>query len=164
MKLSGIERRAARRGRNRSMVDLNLVSLIDIFTILIFFLLSNTTEVEVLPSTKAVRLPESRSDTKAHDTVVVVVNQSEILVDGRHVASVADAMNAPDELIAPLQAALEQQAKRVPVLPENAAANQTVTIMGDKAIPYDLLRRVMKTCAKANYSNVSFAVQRNTET
>ena len=158
MKLSGIERRAARRGRNRSMVDLNLVSLIDIFTILIFFLLSNTTEVEVLPSTKAVRLPESRSDTKAHDTVVVVVNQSEILVDGRHVASVADAMNAPDELIAPLQAAL------VPVLPENAAANQTVTIMGDKAIPYDLLRRVMKTCAKANYSNVSFAVQRNTET
>ena len=41
MNLSPIQKRAERRTRNLSLVDLNLVSLIDIFTILIFFLLSN---------------------------------------------------------------------------------------------------------------------------
>jgi len=53
MKLSPLQKRAARHARNKFSVDLNLVSLIDIFTILIFFLLANASEVEVLPSTKA---------------------------------------------------------------------------------------------------------------
>ena len=59
MNRSPLEKRAARKDRNKSMMDLNLVSLIDIFIILIFFLLTNASEVEVLPSSRAVRLPES---------------------------------------------------------------------------------------------------------
>jgi biopolymer transport protein TolR len=163
MKLTGLQKRAAHKERNKSMVDLNLVSLIDIFTILIFFLLSNTTEVEVLPSTKAVRLPESHADKTPKDTVVVIVDQTDIVVQGRKVATVADAMKSDDDLIAPLQAELELQSKRT-IRAADAKENQTVTIMGDKDISYELLRRVMKTCSKANYSEVSFAVQRKNET
>src|SRR5262249_24737148 len=107
MKLSPIQRRAERQGRNKSMVDLNLVSLIDIFTILIFFLLANASEVEVLPSAKAVRLPESTAEKSPKETVVVVVSNEDILVQGRKVASVADAMKAEGDLIEPLKTELD---------------------------------------------------------
>lgn len=158
MKLSPIQKRAERQGRNKSMVDLNLVSLIDIFTILIFFLLANASEVEVLPSAKAVRLPESTAEKSPKETVVVVVSNEDILVQGRKVATVAEAMKAEGDLIAPLKAELDFQAGRQLIRKEKEPKNQAITIMGDKDIPYRLLRKIMVTCARANYSDLSFAV------
>jgi len=156
--LTPVEKRAARRDRNKSMVDLNLVSLIDIFTILIFFLLANASEVDVLPSSKAVHLPESIAEKSPKPTVVVTVSDQDILVQGRRVASVAEAMNSDSDIIEPLKAELDIQASRQVVRKEHAADARAITIMGDKAIPYRLLRKVMVTCARANYSNISFAV------
>ena len=160
MKLTPRQKRSERRSRNQTMVDMNLVSLIDVFTILIFFLLSNSGGVETLPSPKSVKLPESFAAVAPRETLVVVVSGTEILVDGRKVSSVQDAMAGPDDLIAPLKAELDLvQANRQVVRAENAAQGKAVTIMGDKDIPYQLLRRVMATCAKANFSDVSFAVR-----
>jgi len=156
--LSPVEKRATRRNRNKSMVDLNLVSLIDIFTILIFFLLANASGVEVLPSSKAVWLPESIAEKSPKPTVVVTVSDQDILVQGRRVASVAEAMNSDSDVIEPLKAELDIQASRQVVRKEHEADARAITIMGDKAIPYRLLRKVMVTCARANYSNISFAV------
>ena len=42
---------------------------------------------------------------------------------------------------------------------ENEAQSKSVTIMGDKDIPYQLLRKVMLTCARADFADVSFAVR-----
>lgn len=160
MALTPLQKRAARKARNQTMVDMNLVSLIDVFTILIFFLLSNSAEVEVLPPTKAVQLPESSAEESPRDTLVVMVSGQEIVVGTRVVALVADVLAAPTDLIAPLKAELdEQQRQRQVVRQENAARAQAITIMGDKNIPYQLLRKVMFTCARANYSDVSFAVR-----
>ncbi|HYA47132.1 MAG TPA: biopolymer transporter ExbD [Burkholderiales bacterium] len=158
MKLSPLQKRAERHARNRSLVDLNLVSLIDIFTILIFFLLANASEVEVLPSTKAVRLPESTAEKTPKVTVVVVVSNEDILVQGRKVISVSQALNANSDLIEPLKAELDYHAGRQLVRKEQETRNKAVTIMGDKEIPYRLLRKIMVTCARANYSDLSFAV------
>jgi len=156
--LTPLQRRQVRRSRNAPLVDMNLVSLIDIFTILIFFLLSNSTEVQVLSSSKAVRLPESVAERSPKETVVVVVNNEDILVQGHKVASVAEAMASDGDLIPPLKAELDLQASHALVRKENTPENQPITILGDKAIPYRLLRKVMYTCARANYSEVSFAV------
>jgi biopolymer transport protein ExbD len=158
MKLSPLEKRAARRARNKFSVDLNLVSLIDIFTILIFFLLANASEVEVLPSTKAVRLPESTAEKSPKETLVVLVNNQDIVVQGRKVSSVSEAMNADSDLIGPLKAELDIQAGRALIRKEKEVRNKAITIMGDKEIPYRLLRKIMVTCARANYSDISFAV------
>jgi len=160
MKHTPLERRAMRKARNQSLVDMNLVSLIDIFTILIFFLLSNTAEIQALPNSKAVKLPESVADQSPKETVVVIVNDSDILVQGRKVASVAEAMSTQEDMIGPLKAELDIQASHEVIRRENAQENKPITIMGDKNIPYRLLRKVMYTCARANYSEVSFAVQR----
>jgi biopolymer transport protein ExbD len=157
---SPLDKRIERRERNHSGVDLNLVALIDIFTILIFFLLSNMAEVQALPSSKAVQLPLSSADKAPKETVVVVVNDTDIVVDGRRVAAVADVLRSDDDVIAPLKAELDVLAGRRVVRQENAEAGQAITIMGDKDIPYRLLRKVMVTCARANFSDVAFAVQR----
>ena len=139
-------------------MDLNLVSLIDIFTILIFFLLANASEVEVLPSTKAVRLPESTAEKTPKETVVVLVSSQDIVVQGRKVSSVSEAMKAEGDVIEPLKAELDFQAGRALIRKEKEAKNKAITIMGDKEIPYRLLRKIMVTCARANYGDISFAV------
>ncbi len=159
-----LEKRAQRRQRNKTLVDLNLVSLIDIFTILIFFLLANASDVEILPNTKAVKLPESTAEKTPKETVVVVVNDEDIVVQGRKVASVVDVLNSSIEIIEPLQTELELQSGRT-VINQDAKdkANKDITIMGDKEIPYKLLRKVMVTCAHANYSNIAFAVLKKEE-
>ena len=163
MKMTPRERRAERRSRNQNMVDMNLVSLIDVFTILIFFLLSNSGGVETLPSPKAVKLPESVAQTQPRDTVVVVISGTEIIVDGRKVANVADVIDAPDDMIEGLKAELDLQANRQVIRKENEAKGRQLTIMGDKDIPYRLLRKVMYTSARANFADVSFAVRQRYE-
>ena len=163
MKLTPRQRRAEHKNRNKTMVDMNLVSLIDVFTILIFFLLSNSGGVETLPSPKAVHLPESVAEKAPRETVIVVVSGTEILVGGRRIASVAEVMATEGDLIAPLKAELEQQAGRVVIRKENEADAKRLTIMGDKDIPYRLLRKIMFTGARANFADVSFAVRQRFE-
>ena len=156
MKLTPIQKRAARNARHGNSLDMNLVSLIDVFTILIFFLLSNS-GVETLPAA-SVHLPESTAKQDPKETVVIVVNATEITVDGLKVADVAPLANATDDLIPGLKAQLDVVSARPVALAENAAQAHSVTIMGDKDIPYQLLRKVMYTAALADFTNVSFAV------
>ena len=164
MTMTPRERRAERKTRSGTMVDMNLVSLIDVFTILIFFLLSSASGVEVLTSAKAVKLPISTADTTPKETVVLVVAGDDILVEGRRIASVAQVQGSSDELIAPLQAELTVQASRRAVKATTQAAieakGRAITIMADKDIPYSLLRKLMATCARAEFNDVSFAVRR----
>jgi biopolymer transport protein ExbD len=149
----------ARNHKKHRGVGLNLVSLMDIFTILVFFLLVNSSEVEVLPNNKAVHLPQSIAEEKPRETVIVTITGDDILVQGRAVASVAAARAAKGGLIEPLRAALVDQAGRT--LRRQGGDNQLppeVTIVGDKAISYHLLKKVMATCTRANYGAISLAV------
>ncbi len=157
-KPTGIQKRAERKERNKMSMDMNLVSLIDIFTILLFFLLSSAAGVEVLTSSKAVNLPASSSDKLPKETLVIVVAGQDILVDGRKVTTVSEALAVKGDEIAPLKAELALHAAKQVVREDNRAQSRAVTIMGDRDIPYALLRKVMATAARADFSEVSFAV------
>ncbi len=165
--LTPLEKRAQRKARNNTAMDMNLVALIDVFTILIFFLLSSASGVETLVSPKAVSLPLANTNQAPKDTVVLVVAGDEILAGGRRVALVSEVMASPDDLIPGLKAELDLLASRQAVRAENrdriASDGQAVTIMADKTVPYQLLRKVMATCARANFSDVSFAVRQRLE-
>jgi biopolymer transport protein ExbD len=163
MQMTPLERRKERKSRNQTMVDMNLVSLIDVFTILIFFLLSNVGGVETIASPRAVKLPESHSDKAPRETVLVVVTGSEILVGSKVVANVAEAQAVDGDLIAPLKAELDLQMGRQVIRKENEADSKRLTVMGDKDIPYRLLRKVMFTGARAGFTDVSFAVRQRFE-
>jgi biopolymer transport protein TolR len=163
MKLTPIQKRAERKSRNDHGLDMNLVALIDIFTILIFFLMSST-GIEVLSSARAVKLPESTAEKTPRETVVITISATDIVVDGRKVASVSEALASEGDLIASLKAELDLQANRQTIRKENEAQAKAVTIMGDKAIPYRLLRKVMYTAARANFADVAFAVTQKAAT
>jgi len=160
MKMSDRAKRMARRNKKgKRTVMLNLVSLMDIFTILVFFLLVNSQQVEVLPNAKDLELPQSIAEQKSRETVVIMVTDEQILVQGRVVANVADVIEQDDLVIAGLKTALQSQTDRV--LRRDAMdniADREVTIMGDKALPYSLLKRVMATCMAADYGKISLAV------
>lgn len=150
--------------RNRRRVGLNLVSLMDIFTILVFFLLVNSSDVQEMPSHKAIKLPESVAEQKPRETVTVMVTADDILVQGRRVAGTADALAAEALVIEPLKAALEDQARRRLAGSDDPEASRgEVTVMGDRSIPYRILKRVMATVTEAGYGQVSLAVTRKGE-
>jgi biopolymer transport protein ExbD len=156
MKLS---RRAKRmkqhhsRGKDRTAV-LNMVSLMDIFTILVFFLLVNATSAEVLPSPQNINLPNSVSEKLPLQNLVIAVSQDDIRIQGKFVMSVKDALNNQQKTIKPLFDALRLKA----FTEKGMTDKQGVTIMGDKEIPYTLLKKIMLTCSGAKFGNISFAV------
>lgn len=145
--------------RHKGAGALNLVSLMDIFTILVFFLLVNSSDVETLPNAKDLQLPESIAEDKANETVVILIGETDIIVQGTPVARVADVMATKGNNIPALRQALLSQNDRV--LRRSAKmdiAGREVTIMGDKDIPYRLLKKVMATCTQSDYGRISLAV------
>lgn len=145
--------------RHKAGGGLNLVSLMDIFTILVFFLLVHSGDAEVLQSSTEVELPESISETKPRETVVVLVTHDEVLVQGEVVSRVTEIMARNALIIPELKAALQSQNDRV--LSQDTredTANREVTILGDRELPYSLLKKIMATCTDADYGQLSLAV------
>jgi biopolymer transport protein TolR len=157
--MTAAEKRAHRRARSGAHMDMNLVALIDVFTILIFFLLSSS-GVETLISPKAVDLPIASAEKEPETTVLLVVSGDDILVEGRRVASVAEVNAAQGDSIPGLEAELKLLGQRSVVLAANKTEQQAVTIMADRQMPYSLLRKLMVSCARANFADVSFAVRK----
>jgi len=131
----------------------------DIFTILVFFLLVNSSDVETLPNAKELQLPESIAEQKAKETVVILIGEEDLIVQGTPVAKISDVMRIKGNDIPALRQALKSQNDRV--LRREAKddiAGREVTIMGDKEIPYRLLKKVMATCTQSDYGQISLAV------
>jgi len=162
MFMNRAERMNRHHARHKRGAALNLVSLMDIFTILVFFLLVNSSDVEVLPNAKDIQLPESTAEAKARENVVILVTDDEILVQGRVVSRVADALANEGLVIPELKAELVSQASRSLLADVDDGASREVTIMGDREIPYHLLKRIMATCTDADYGRLSLAVLQKT--
>jgi len=160
MKQSMHARRMARHHRrSKSQPKLNLVSLMDIFTILVFFLLVNSSDVEVLQNNKSIKLPESVADKQPQDNLIVMVSNEDIIINGRVIATIPAVTASADEEIAALKQELDYLAARKPYASdEERQKGRDVTIMGDSALPYTLLKKIMTTCAKSEYRNISLAV------
>lgn len=148
--------------RSKRSASLNMVSLMDIFTILVFFLLVSSSTVQDLPNAKNIKLPESISDKMPKETIVIMVSDTDIVVQGRKIADVSRVKRANRPEITSLKKELEYQASRQIVKkgPDGKPLPRQVTIMGNKAIPYKLLKKIMYTCTRANYTNISLAVMR----
>ncbi|MEO1245246.1 MAG: biopolymer transporter ExbD [Pseudomonadota bacterium] len=153
-------RRIRRMSRNRVKIGkMNLTSLMDVFTILVFFLLVNSGSVEIMEAPKTVVLPESRVEAKPRETVVIFISPDEVVVQGQAVMRVADILENDSLTIAPVSERLQELGQRV-LGPNTAlvAESQEVTILADKSVPFDVIRKVMSTCTEGGYENVSLAV------
>ncbi len=143
--------------RQNGVVTLNLVSLTDFFTILLVFLLASSSETEVLTMNSSIKLPESTSHQSPEDRMVISVSNDQIVVNSRRVADVTEMKPNQTGLIAGLEQELREEGKRRGEVPANGF---DVTVMGDREIPYWLLKRIMMTCQATDFANVSLAVNR----
>lgn len=140
--------------RKDRIASLNMVSLMDIFTILVFFLLVTSSDSDSLPSSKAINLPASTTDKLPKKTLVVMVNEKNIQINGENIIPTTIAINNGKTVIPELARLLIQRAKNEPVKKKR----YNITVMGDKKIPYKLLKKIMLTCAATKYANISLAV------
>jgi biopolymer transport protein ExbD len=146
-------------GGSEAGSHMTLVPFIDMLMIMVVFLLVHTSDVDVLPNSKNISIPESISDKKPVPSVVVMITKDDLLVDGRSVAKLADVIASTDAVIQPLKQALQSQADIVLAdAAKQDIADREVTILGDKQTPYSVLRKVMATCTDADYGKVSLAV------
>jgi biopolymer transport protein ExbD len=143
--------------RNRNESELNLIPMIDILSVLVSFLLVYSTEVEVVQNTKGIEIPESIVTSKPRETVVVTLTKDELFVQGERVASIAEVRASPDLIIAPLRAALVRPRIIGQAMADREIAEREVTVLADKSLPYEVLKKVMSTCTDADFGRISFA-------
>jgi len=143
--------------KHRKTGTLNLVSLMDIFTILVFFLMVNSSEVEVLQTSSKIKLPDSTSEQQPENRLVISISQDDLVLQGRPVARVADLLDPSVTVIDGLKTELEYQASRKAEMPEGGFE---ITIMGDRELPYWLLKKVMLTCQTTDFARISLAVNK----
>ena len=127
-------------------------------TILVVFLLAHTAEVDILPNTKNISIPQSLSERKPSAAVVVMITKDSLYVDGVLVGSLREVVANQGPFFAPLKTALLAQNERSLRGAQTDIAKREVTIMGDKSTPYSVLKKIMLTCSEAEYGKVSFAV------
>ena len=154
-------RRIKRMARNRPKITkMNLTSLMDVFTILVFFLLVNSATTEVLEAPKQIKLPDSAIETKPRETVVIFVSPREVLVQGEPVALVADilAQDSQQPVAGIGERLNELTASIIGINTQVVAESQEVTILADKSVPFNVVKKVMSTCTSEGYTRISLAV------
>ena len=159
-------RRMKRMSRNLSnaVPKMNLSSLMDVFTILVFFLLVNSATTEVLETPKQITLPASTVEDKPRETVVVFVSPEQVTVQGE-VATTVDAILSETSVEIPAIAARLQDLRQsvIGTSTQAVAQSQEVTVLADRSVPFEIVKRVMSTCTGQGYTKISLAVMQASE-
>ena len=157
LKLSGRKKRMEHFKSLHSRTGLNLVSLMDIFTILVFFLLVSS-DSQQLPNSKDITLPTSIAKKSPKEALVIAITKTDILVQGKKVSNIFHVLNSDTEIIEELESELKYRATRQVFSSQvEKLSGYSITIMGDENISYQLLRKILTTCRKANFTRISFA-------
>lgn len=158
MEMSRRAKRMERHHARNKQPALNLVSLMDVFTILVFFLLVSSSNVQQLPKKKDIRLPVSVATKAPKETLIISITQKNILVQGKDVGTIQQVISNELPLIDALEEELKFQASKSRLQSDvDKKKGRSVTIMGDENIPYELLRKILATCREANYTQIAFA-------
>ena len=138
---------------------LNMVPLMDVFTILVFYLLVNSSSSDVMEPPKSINLPASFVDSKPRETVSVIVTEYKILVQGEYVISTADVVSTTEpEILAIMQRLVELRKRVIGISEKTVTDSGEVTVLADKTIPFEILNKVMSSCTHAGYEKISLAV------
>ena len=153
-------RRMRRMGRSkRKITGLMLTPLMDVFTILVFFLLFHSGSGTVLDTPKQIKLPESIVETKPKETVVIMVSPEMVMVQGEAVISTPALLQDRIITVGVIAARLKQLERNViGISTKTVAESKEVTILADKTIPFKVLKKIMSTCTASGYERISLAV------
>ncbi len=88
----------------------------------------------------------------------MMITKGDLFVQGERVATVADVQASKESIIGPLRDALKRPLLVGKEMTERDLAQREITVMADKSLPYDVLKKVMATCTDADYGKISLAV------
>jgi biopolymer transport protein ExbD len=147
-------------GRNRGKVaGLNLTPLMDVFTILVFFLLFHSSGGDILDVPKQIKLPDSVVESKPRETIVIMVSPEAVLVQGEAVIGTPELLDDRIQSVAGIAARLTQLERNViGISTKTVAESKEITILADKTIPFKVLKKIMSTCTASGYGRISLAV------
>ena len=153
-------RRMKRMARSRRKITgLNLTPLMDVFTILVFFLLFHSSGGDIVETPKQIKLPDSVVETKPRETVVIMVSPEVVLVQGEAVISTPELMDDRISSVAVITERLTQLERNIiGISTKTVAESKEVTILADKTIPFKVLKKIMSTCTDSGYGRISLAV------
>ena len=151
------------RKRKRTVTfTLRLTSMIDMFTILLVFLLKNyATENQIPVVANDLRLPSSTALKAPETTSVIGLTREWILLDGAKMAKISDVLKSNNLLIKNLYLDLKAKrliSERLSTLDAKMKFRGEITFQGDKDIPFQLLKKVMYTCGQVGYNAMQLAV------
>jgi biopolymer transport protein ExbD len=149
-------------GKRSVFADLNVTPLVDMFVILVLFLIANfSASGEVLSMSKDVVLPEAANTEELQLAPAVLVSKEQIILSGTIIGRVDD-LSKEDYLNIPaLEEKLREMKKQFEDL--HNAANDSgafkgeVNIQADKGVQFRIVKRVMMSCAAAGYGSIAFA-------
>jgi biopolymer transport protein ExbD len=155
--------------RGDATFTLQITSMVDMFTLLLVFLLKtySTSAVEIQVD-KDLNLPYSTSAKEPKEVLKVIVSKTGIYVDAKEVlrfengqfaAGVLDAKDA--QFIRPLYEVLDQEAKKtrdIAKVNETVEFDGTVLMQAEKSLDYAILKKVLYTASMAGYADLKFAV------
>lgn len=150
-----------RNARRPGVVTLNLVPMIDVFMVLVFFLLVTTNSIDNMRSPHELTLPNSLSLDQPKDSPVVMVTRQAVLIQGVPVMTLEDAAAAPEgKPLAPVRAEL----LKVTLMSVQgsgtigATTRGEINVMADRDIPYSVLKKVLATCGDLKFARIAISV------
>lgn len=154
-------RRLKRMERNnkRHHASLNLIPMLDVLSVLVFFLLFNSFNGDMPEQRLA--LPDSVVETKPRATVVISVTPELVVVQGKTVMRTPDLFDDRIETAHEITDQLKQiELSMNRIGTKNAAGNETreITLLADKKIPFKVLKKIMTSCTSSGYGKISLAV------
>jgi len=153
----------AKRSKRTTQITLKLTSMIDMFTILLVFLLkSYSAEGEIMSVSPDLKLPESTAQKSPQTASIVSVTEDLILMDGHEVAKISDVLRSDQNLIPQLMNDL----KRKRQISEQVGAISTtdigftgkISIQADRELPYLIIKKIMYTCGQVGFNDIMLAV------
>lgn len=151
--------RLDRRETTKKTPALNLVSLMDIFTILVFFLLMNSGDSQEVEKASFITLPDSVAGGQFQNELLITIGEEFVSIGDDDIVPVKDVVAKQGKPVDALVAELNRRALEKGELTEFEEKNgRSVTIMGDQEVPYLTLKSVMASCSQENYRDIALAV------
>ena len=145
---------------------LMLTSMMDMFTIILIFLLFSFSEKpETIALNKDLELPDSSVKTDYQDSIKVELSKNELRLDDELMAKVVDhriqgiKLDSPESSV--FYRRLKEKMEKISVQDIKTATAPNILFLCDKTHSFKTINTIIKTAGMAGYQNFQFAVLKN---
>lgn len=147
------------KGQRDVNTDLNLVPMIDIFVLLVIFLIQQfSADGDLLFMTDRIKMPEAANYDQLMRAPVIQISPDDIALEGQMIARISDLEGQELWNIPKLEEVLRDQKKAFETLNTSQEFKGDINIQADVNVPFKVLKKVMYSANQAGYFNINFAV------